>query len=218
MRLGLALAALGLLLPFALPFASAHCDGVSGSVVVLDRCLAWTQVEKAIDAANLAGDGQVAFIAASCQRFHPESVTIHNGGTVTFVWADALCNDQHDPRSSVSTGSTAADQLKPAPDRYRFGECFDVKADEGNLLQNNNPDYPLTFRVDFGTGAVQRANAILAGAPVVGEPPVAKPFTSCPAGNASTDGSEVVIPYHCGVHGFINTPVTAMRGSITVVP
>jgi plastocyanin len=222
----LALAAL-LALP-AMPVAQAHCDGGEGYIVVVDKCIAQTGIEAAVDALNAASDGSYAFVIAKDQRFHPENVTIRNGGTVVFVWADVFQSDVHDPRNSASTGSQALDMLKPTPPKLwpdgLSGACFDVVPNQDALLSKTTPLFPVSLRYDAGTGIVSVSNSVLPGTPLGapigrledGTPPVSQPYHDCAQGISSNASDSAVLPYHCGVHGGATTPVRAMRGSIRI--
>jgi len=215
---------LGVAIPLAIVTpAAAHCDGVTGQILVVDKCIVQTAMEQAVDAFNAAGDGSVVMVFPSQQRWHPENVTVKNGGTVLFVWADVLGSDIHDPRNGASTGNQALDRLKPVPPplypQGLTGECFDIIKDQNEFLDKGKY-YPVTFRVDPVTHALSVSNSLLAGGlPLLGSPPLTKPFHDCLPGLGSTspDPTLFVLPYHCGVHGAANTPIKAMRGSITVV-
>ncbi|HEV8360923.1 MAG TPA: hypothetical protein VGR28_10755 [Candidatus Thermoplasmatota archaeon] len=221
-------AALPLALVLALaPPAAAHCDFTTGNIVqagpvAVSRCMVQTVLEGGVDAVNAQLDGQVAFVMVKDFRFHPDHVTIRNGGTVVWVYADVQGAAQHDPRSSSTCGSQALDLALCNPLLpLRWGKCFDVLRDTQDLMEDLGDLYPVTYRYDPGTGLVEKSFGTLSGAPVVGQPPVAEPFTPCEPDTTTPAPGQSVVPYHCGIHG---TPLAfngadgQMRGAITILP
>jgi plastocyanin len=205
--------------------AAAHCDEISGNTLVLNNCFLHKTVEDRVEALNAAADGTVAFILVKHRQFHPENVTIKNGGTVVWVYADRAIggNEDHDPRSSSTCGSQQLDiqqcvPLRPLNQPQPWGDCFDVLIDQGEFMKDLGDVYALTFRVNAASGALQKSEGVASGTPVVGQPPLADPFTTCPAGSASVGGAAglATIPYHCGIHGAPLQPVDRMRGTIIV--
>jgi plastocyanin len=210
-----ALGLVALALAASAPPAAAHCN-TSGNLVIVPKCTIMAALELAVDQANAAADGQVAFVLLKDFRFHPENVTIRNGGTVMFVWADTDSVNFHDPRNSGSTGSPSDDLQKPTPNGLA-GSCFWNLNDQGDFLEEAGDFYNVTLRYDAGSGVLSKSAGLTSGStPVIGDPPLAQAFQDCPAGNSSGGPVEVVVPYHCGIHGTIGNNL-GMRATITVV-
>jgi len=230
-RSKLVIVALGAMLAaplFVAPAAWAHCDNIDGAIGVVPKCLLNEAIEDRIKQLNDLGGGEWAFVMVKDTQFHPENVTIKNGGTVIWVWLDAFSNQVHDPRSSVScdgTRQSALLQCMPnTPERW--GECFDVLRDKLSFMGDTNTKnfyYPVTFKVDTPAAPLQKSHGVLSGTlplPYSDSPnsfPFPQTFQTCTQDTAAYDGGVVTVPYHCGIHGTPTLPFK-MRGSITIIP
>lgn len=217
---GIALFLTVALVPLGLvPPAAAHCPaGTAGNLLgVTNTCQFNDELEVAIDQANAAADGQVAFVMVKDLRFHPDVVTIKTGGTVVFVYADVDQSQQHDPKSSglCATGSAVPNPETCVPVRDQTGRCFWVFNDDGATMSYAGQTYPITLKYAAGSGLIQKSRGFLTGTPV-GDLTGAQPFRNCPAGTGYNSASETIIAYHCGVHGAADTQIKDMRGAIVV--
>lgn len=195
------------------PAASAHCDGITGVIVVLDKCTIQQGLEAAVDRANAVLAKSAAFVLVKDFRFHPEVVTIRSGGTVTWLYGDVHQNQQHDPRSGGTCGSREADLAKCPP--TVMSRCFDVLYDAGALMTRPGDAYPVTFRYDAAAAQVWKSHGLLSGGPSDAATG-AEPFRACPVRTGSATAADYVVPYHCGLHGTATAIVTEMRGAIVV--
>ncbi len=200
----------------AAPPASAHCEEPMLVLGILDTCAVQGPLEQAVDALNLALQGEAAVVLVKDFRFHPEVVTIRDGGTVVWVWGDTLAAQHHDPASSASCGSREADLQRCRPSDP--GRCFDVLRDQNELLTSEGDHYALSFRAGAAPGGgvlVEKSHGYLGGMqPADGL--WAEPFQPCPAASASGDAGEAVLPFHCALHGGAFTPRKEMRGAVVI--
>ena len=224
MRMPLAVA-LALLAPLVLAPApaEAHCDGITGNTHGVSNCLLQETLEDRVKQFNDATDGMLVIVLAKDRQFHPENVTIRDGGTVVWVWADGQDNRLHEPRSSVSCGTREADLAQCMPNvPQRWGECFDVLPDTGNYLGDLGSDnvvYAVTFWSAPPSGPIQKSHGLLSGTLPVpyGAAPLPEEPKTCAADTASFDDGLATIPYHCAIHGTPTVPFQ-MRGTVTVAP
>lgn len=219
--LGLA-ALVALAVPVLVPGARAHCQDNYPILFRIPNCTLQAGLEAAIDAANAASDGTVAYVLTKDKRFHPDVVTIMSGGTVVFVNSVVAGVDDHDPRASGPCTNVPSPLpnpeacvptwlIKPA-DPF----CFDVLDDTGSLLKGDGARYPVTFRYTPSPLLFEKSFGYLSGTPV-GTATGAQPFQTCQSITGYPQGDHAVIAYHCGIHG-IPSQGEKMRGVIRVVP
>jgi plastocyanin len=209
-----------------IPLAQAHCDpGTDGSVApgVPSTCPFNFVPETAITAADGASGGATAFVLVKDFTFHPNVIHVRSGDTVVFVYADVDWAQQHNPTSTNGCQNGPLDlgnpeSCVPPATSPPAGSCFSIATDQGAFLKSPGDTYPLTFRYTSASG-LQKSDGVLSGtAPVVGSPPYAQPFKTCPPSSGYAEGASYAIPYHCTIHGGAATSRNTMRGVIVVDP
>lgn len=213
-------ALVALTVPVLVPGAQAHCQDNYPILFVLRNCPIQGGLEAAIDAANAASAGDMAYVLLKDLRFHPDVVTIKNGGTVVFVNSVLAGVEKHDPRAS----GPCANGIEPLPDPeacvptwldpVRDPFCFDVLPDTGSVMDKGDR-YPVTLKYAPAPLGFEKSHGYMSGTPV-GTATGAKPFVSCLPITGYPEGDRAVIAYHCGIHGIPN--VDTMRGVILVEP
>lgn len=198
--------------------AAAHCENGSMIGNLVNSCLLMEPIEDVLVDINAALGGDMAFVLARERRFHPEVVTIRTGGTVVWLYADAVNNaDNHDPRDSGTCGSQEADLNRCGPSSPNPAPCFDVKDDLGQLLKSPGDFYHVTFTYAPATGQIEKSFGLRSGT-LVGDLTGAGAFIPCPSFISSNTPERAVIPYHCAIHGGLFTIEKGMRGAVIVTP
>lgn len=214
------------LLALPAPGALAHCtEGTDASLITLpiigptpSTCPYNEDVETLVAAWNEAGGGEEVFIMVKDQTFHPNVVEVKSGGTVTFVYADAEWDEDHDLKSSGRCANWWNDPTQNPEDCVPSnpGNCFSITQDQGSNFNTMGQTYPLTFRYISSERAIEKSHGFQSGGPV-GDLTGAQPFRTCPDGTGYTDQETGTIPFHCSLHGGATTDLQHMRGTIIVV-